>query len=99
MATEEKSIEISYKANIQDLKSKLSQIPNITDQEAKKMVAALDRQLKQAESASKKAAEASKKAAQSASRAAMNAQKDFDELAHSAKRAEEKLDLVAEKKW
>ena len=97
MATEEKSIEISYKANIQDLKSKLSQIPNITDQEAKKMVAALDRQLKQAESASKKAAEASKKAAQSASRAAMNAQKDFDELAHSAKRAEEKLDLVAEK--
>jgi myosin heavy subunit len=97
MATEEKSIEISYKANIQDLKSKLSQIPNITDQEAKKMVAALDRQLKQAESAGKKAAEASKKAAQSASRAAMNAQKDFDELAHSAKRAEEKLDLVAEK--
>lgn len=97
MATEEKSIEISYKANIQDLKSKLSQIPNITDQEAKKMVAALDRQLKQAESASKKAAEASKKAAQSASKAAMNAQHDFDDLAHSAKRAEEKLDLVAEK--
>lgn len=97
MATEEKSIEISYKANIQDLKSKLSQIPNITDQEAKKMVAALDRQLKQAESASKKAAEASKKAAQSASKAAMNAQHDFDDLAQSAKRAEEKLDLVAEK--
>lgn len=97
MATEEKSIEISYKANIQDLKSKLSQIPNITDQEAKKMVAALDRQLKQAESASKKAAEASKKAAQSASKAAMNAQHDFDDLADSAKRAEEKLDLVAEK--
>ena len=57
MATEEKkSIEISYKANIKDLVSKLEQIPNVTKAEAKKMVAALDRQLKQAEKAAAKSA-------------------------------------------
>lgn len=97
MATEEKSIEISYKANIQDLKSKLAQIPNITDQEAKKMVSALDRQLKQAEAAGKKAAEATKKAAQSAGRAATKAEHDMHGLATAATKAEGKLDMMAEK--
>ena len=54
MANEvQKSIQISYKADLKDLMAKLKQIPNVTDQEAKKMVSALDRQLKQAEKGSK----------------------------------------------
>lgn len=97
MAIEDKSIQISYKADINDLKQKLAQIPNITGEEAKKMVAALDRQLKQAESASKKSAEATKKAAQEAGRAASNASREFDHMADAAKRSEERLDMVAEK--
>ena len=97
MAEEKKSIEISYKADINDLKNKLAQIPNITGEEAKKMVAALDRQLKQAESASKKSAEATKKAAQEAGKSAANASREFDHMADAAKRSEERLDMVAEK--
>ncbi len=97
MAIEDKSIQISYKADINDLKQKLAQIPNITGEEAKKMVAALDRQLKQAESASKKSAEATKKATQEAGRAASNASREFDHMADAAKRSEERLDMVAEK--
>jgi len=97
MAEEKKSIEISYKADINDLKNKLAQIPNITGEEAKKMVAALDRQLKQAESASKKSAEATKKAAQEAGKSAANAAREFDHMSDAAKRSEERLDMVAEK--
>jgi len=96
MAEEKKSIEISYKANLQDLLSKLKTIPNITDQEAKKMVAALDRQLKQAEKAAQKSAEASKKAAKEAANAAKRGASSFDELADSARRAEDRLERVAE---
>jgi hypothetical protein len=44
MAEVEKSISISYKADLKDLVAKLKQMPNVTDQEAKKMVAALDSQ-------------------------------------------------------
>lgn len=96
MAEEKKSIEISYKANIADLKAKLKTIPNITEQEAKKMVAALDRQLKQAEKAAKKSAEASKKAARSSAQAARRGAKDFDLMADSAAKAEQRLEGVAD---
>jgi hypothetical protein len=41
MAEQKKSIEISYKANLNDLLAKLKTIPNVTDQEAKKMVEAV----------------------------------------------------------
>ena len=84
MAEEKKSIEISYKANLSDLKAKLKTIPNITDQEAKKMVAALDRQLKQAEKAAKRASQASAKAARASAKAAKRGKVDFDKLASSA---------------
>ena len=96
MAEEKKSIEISYKANLNDLISKLKQMPNITDQEAKKMVAALDRQLKQAEKAAKQSAEASKKAAQQAGKAAQRGADDFKQLADSAQHAENKMERVGE---
>ena len=84
MAEEKKSIEISYKANINDLKKKLESLPDITKDEARKMVSALDRQLKQAERAAKKSADASRKAARASSRAAKQGAKDFDKLASSA---------------
>lgn len=96
MAEEKKSIEISYKANLQDLLAKLKTIPNVTDAEAKKMVAALDRQLKQAENAAKKSAEASKQAAQAAGKAAQRSAADFENLADSARNAESKLERVGE---
>ena len=54
MAEKKESIEISYKANMTDLTKKLAEMPNITSKEAKKMVGALDRQLKQAENAAKR---------------------------------------------
>ena len=96
MAEQKKSIEISYKANLNDLLAKLKTIPNVTDQEAKKMVAALDRQLKQAEKAAKKSSEASKKAAQQAAQAARRGAHQFDELGDSARRAEERLERVGD---
>lgn len=96
MAEEKKSIEISYKANLNDLLAKLKTIPNVTDQEAKKMVSALDRQLKQAEKAAKKSAEASKKAASQAAQAARRGAQDFDDMADSARRAEERLERVGD---
>tara|TARA_B100000513_G_scaffold190824_1_gene115598 strand:+ start:1726 stop:3657 length:1932 start_codon:yes stop_codon:yes gene_type:complete len=98
MATEEKkSIEISYKANIKDLVSKLEQIPNVTKEEAKKMVAALDRQLKQAEKAAKKSADAQKKVAKEMANAAKRGARDFDDLADSAAHAGQRMEMVAEK--
>ena len=91
MATEEKkSIEISYKANIKDLVSKLEQIPNVTKEEAKKMVAALDRQLKQAEKAAAKSAAAQKKVAREMAAAAKRGAVEFDTLS-------DRMDHVAEK--
>ena len=96
MAEEKRSISISYKADLKDLISKLKQMPNVTEAEAKKMVSALDRQLKQAEKAAKKSAEASKKAAKEASQAARRGASDFDAMGDAARRAEEKLERVAE---
>jgi len=96
MAEEKKSIEISYKANLSDLLAKLKTIPNVTDAEAKKMVAALDRQLKQAEKAAKQSAEASKKAAKEASQAARRSVSDFDDMADAARRAEGRMEKVGE---
>lgn len=96
MAEVNKSISISYKADLKDLVSKLKQMPNVTDQEAKKMVKALDRQLKQAEKAAQKSAEASKKAAKQAAQAAARGAHEFDEMADSARRAEERLERVGE---
>jgi hypothetical protein len=66
MAEKKESIEISYKANINDLKKKLETLPDITSQEAKKMVSALDRQLKQAERAAKQSSKDFEKLASSA---------------------------------
>ena len=84
MAEKKESIEISYKANMSDLTKKLAQMPNVTAKEAKKMVGALDRQLKQAESAAKRSAAASKKAMKASSAAAKRGAKDFKQLGAAA---------------
>ena len=96
MATEERSIEISAKLDVKDLIRNLESIPGITSKEAKKMAKAFDTQLKQTEKAAKKSAEASKKAAKATAAAARRGSKDFDRLAHSAKRADHELDDVAD---
>ena len=96
MAEEKRSINIAYKADLKDLINKLKQMPNVTEAEARKMVAALDRQLKQAEKAAKKSADASAKAAKNAAAAARRGSKEFDDMADAARRAEERLERVGE---
>jgi hypothetical protein len=96
MATEKRSIEISYKANLKDLVSKLKELPEITGQEAKKMVAALDRQVKQAEKAASKSAKASSAAAKASSKAAKAGSADFNSLDKAGSAAAESLDDVAD---
>jgi methyl-accepting chemotaxis protein len=96
MAEEKRSINIAYKADLKDLINKLKQMPNVTEAEAKKMVAALDRQLKQAEKAAQKSADASAKAAKNAAAAARRGSKEFDDMADAARRAEERLERVGE---
>jgi hypothetical protein len=96
MAEERRSIEISYKANLKDLVSKLKTLPNITGQEAKKMVAQLDRQIKQAESAAKKATEAQKKAAKAAGDAFRRNAGAINSVQNAAHEASEKLEHVAD---
>lgn len=96
MAEEKKSIEISYKANLKDLVSKLKTLPSVTGVEAKKMVAELDRQLKQAERAAKKSADAQKKAAAAARKAFQQNRSAISGINDAAKETEEKLEGVAD---
>ena len=72
-----KSVEVSVRADLKQLLSNLKQIPGMTEQEAKKMVSALNRQLRQTAAASKNAAKASKVATNQMARG-------FDKAAGSA---------------
>lgn len=62
MADVNKSVQISYRADLKQLINQLQKMPGVTEQEAKKMVAQLDRQFKRAERSAKKAATAQSKA-------------------------------------
>ena len=62
MAEIRKSIAIDVKADMKKLLGELSKIPNMTKQEAKKMVSQLTSELKRAENAAKKAAKTTRKA-------------------------------------
>ena len=55
MADENKTIEISYRADLKQLLANLKKMPNMTSQQAKEMVAGLQKQLRQAEKAADKA--------------------------------------------
>lgn len=55
MADVNKSIEISYRADLKQLLANLKQMPNMTEKQAKEMVQGLQKQLRQAEKAASKA--------------------------------------------
>lgn len=55
MADVNKSIEISYRADLKQLLANLKQMPNMTEKQAKEMVQGLQKQLRQAEKAADKA--------------------------------------------
>ena len=78
MADVNKSIEISYKADLKQLLANLKQMPGMTEKQAKEMVSGLQKQLRQAEKAAKQAGKTSERAMQ--------------RIEHSAKRAEAQLD-------
>ena len=73
MADVNKSVEISYRADIKQLLANLKQMPGITEKQAKEMVSGLNKQLRQAEKA--------------AARAAKTSVKSFDQMGKAANRA------------
>ena len=77
MADVNKSIEISYKADLKDLLKNLKKIPNMTKEEAQKMVGVLRTELNKSTRAAEKAARAHKK--------------EFKKIEKSAQRAEKAI--------
>jgi hypothetical protein len=96
MAEEKRSIEISYKANLKDLINKLKRLPDITSQEAKKMVSNLNQQIKQAEKAAAKSAKAQERGAKALRKSAAQSAEEFDKLHNKSRRASESLDQTAD---
>ena len=96
MSEEKRTISISYKADLKDLISKLKEMPNVTEKEAKKMVASLDQQLQNAESAAKQASAASQSAAEAAAEAAETAALQFEDLQDNAEEATSRLEEMGE---
>lgn len=84
MADVNKSVQISYRADLKQLIGQLKQMPGISDTEAKKMVSALDRQFKRAEASAKRAAKAQSKAMNRVSVAAEKAAVDVQLLGDQA---------------
>lgn len=97
MATERRSIEISYKADLKDLLSKLKSMPNVTAKEAKAMVGELNKQLKKAEAAAKKTGQAMKNAGQKGATGFKAAENSLRDLQNAGDDAEGKLEGVADK--
>ena len=81
------TVDLEFRANIAQLQADLAKVPGITDREAKKMVKALDSQLKRAEKSAKKAGKAGKKSFKDMSDAAGDADSVLQGLSAS-------LDLV-----
>ena len=97
-----KTVSISYKADMKDLFSNLKKIPGMTEEEAKKMVKALDKQLKATEKAAQKAAKGTTRAMKqidnSAKRSAMSARslrKEFANIDRLTSEASQGLALVS----
>lgn len=84
MADVNKSIEISYKADLKQLLANLKQMPGMTEKQAKEMVSGLQKQLRQAEKAAKSAGKTSEKAMQRIEHSAKRAEAQLDELHGSA---------------
>lgn len=75
---------ISFRADISNLRKQLQEIPGVTEAEAKRMVSALQKQMKEAEKAAKKAATATRKGWD-------KAKGSLDDVADSTKNATDKL--------
>ena len=85
MADVNKSVEISYRADLKQLIGQLKKMPGITEAEAKKMVAQLDRQFKKAERSAKKASSKQAKAMQGVSNSANKASLSVQNLGNQTK--------------
>jgi hypothetical protein len=85
MADVNKSVEISYRADLKQLIGQLKKMPGITDAEAKKMVSQLDRQFKRAERSAKKASAKQAKAMKGVSSSANKASLSVQNLGNQTK--------------
>jgi hypothetical protein len=97
-----KTVSISYKADMKDLFSNLKKIPGMTEEEAKKMVKALDKQLKATEKAAQKASKGTTKAmnqitaaTKKTSGAARTLRKDFANIDRLSSEASQALGLLS----
>lgn len=73
MADYNQSIELSFRADLKDLLSKLKDMPGMTKKEASKMVTELQKQLRKSEKAAQQAGKNGKKGMEQLSRGAKNA--------------------------
>jgi len=89
MADVNKSIEISYRADLKQLLNELKKMPGMTEEEAKKMVTQLDRQLKQAEKAAQRTGKntaAGMREVDRATKIATNSMRQFRQAGRNADR-------------
>jgi hypothetical protein len=84
MADFNKTIEISYRADIKQLEKTLRAGGKLSEDEIKKMIGGLDKQLKKTEKAAKTTAKTTKKSMQTIERSAERAEQSLDELHGSA---------------
>lgn len=102
MADVNKSIEISYRADLKQLLANLKQMPNMTEKQAKEMVAGLQKQLRQAEkaadSASKNTTKSFKKMETAAKQTTINARslrREFANIDRLTSEASQGLSLIS----
>ena len=102
MADVNKSIEISYRADLKQLLANLKQMPNMTEKQAKEMVQGLQKQLRQAEKAADKAgkntAKSFKRMETAAKRTTINARslrREFANIDRLTSEASEGLGLIS----
>lgn len=102
MADVNKSIEISYRADLKQLLANLKQMPNMTEKQAKEMVQGLQKQLRQAEKAAEKAskntAKSFKRMETAAKRTTVNARslrKEFANIDRLTSEASQGLSLIS----
>jgi len=89
MADVNKSIEISYRADLKQLLNELKKMPGMTEEEAKKMVTQLERQLKQAEKAAQRTGKntaAGMREVDRATKIATNSMRQFRQAGRNADR-------------
>ena len=84
MADVNKSVEISYRADIKQLEKTLRAGGKLSEKQIKEMIGGLNKQLRQTEKAAKQTAKVTKKSMQTIERSAERAEQSLDELHGSA---------------